>query len=234
MTPTILLSLHSLQSSPQSIKFNPTYMFNGSLAARNHMDVERHIEELRASGVAIADPKFVPSLYAVGRHLLTSESRIQVHGDRTSGEVEYVLLWNGSDILLTVGSDHTDFWLETHSSPKAKNLCQNIISPNCWKFSDVEDHFDRIILESELCIDGKWQPYQKDTVDALLPPEYWTTDLVKRVPSTNGLVFFSGTINALTGLRIGDAYRIRMTDPVLNRCLEHEYSCDIITGIEDQ
>jgi len=46
-------------------------------------------------------------------------------------------------------------------------------------------------------------------------------------------VFFSGTVPALDGLVYGDAYRVRIKDPVLNRQIEHEYRCEIISGLED-
>ena len=206
-------------------------MFNGGLAGSDPNEVRKHVEELAAAG--IPPSKHVPTLYAVGAHLLTSENRIQVHADKTGGEVEFVLIWHEGHIYVTVGSDHTDFWLEKHSSPKAKNVCQNVISSRAWRLRDVEEHFGQLILESEVRVDGKWRLYQRDQAGALLGPDYWVDRLASRVETTEGLVFFSGTISALDGLVSGDAYRVRMIDPVFNRTLAHEYRCTIISGMED-
>lgn len=193
--------------------------------------MQKHIEELAAVG--IPPSKHIPTLYAVGAHLLTTDDHIQVHADKTGGEVEFVLIWHCGEIYVTVGSDHTDFWLEQYSSPKAKNVCQNVISPRVWCLHDIKEHFSQLILESEVRFDGKWRLYQREQAGALLGPGYWIDRLASRVETTEGLVFFSGTISALDGIVSGDAYRIRMIDPILDRTLAHEYRCTIISGMEN-
>jgi hypothetical protein len=231
MTNTLELTILNSDGGSRQIEFSPSRMFNGGLAGSNPKEVEKHIEELAEIG--IPPSKFIPTLYAVGAHLLTTDQHIQVHGDKTGGEVEYVLLWHEDDIYVTVGSDHTDLWLERHSSPKAKNVCQNIIPPVVWRYEDVRDHFDALELESFVRIDGEWRDYQRDKVISLLQPSYWIDRLLDRVDGSQGLVFFSGTIPALGSLLHGDAYRVRLQDPILDRRIEHEYVCDIISGLED-
>jgi len=221
------------QGTAQAVAFKPSHVFNGSFAGRDSAEVAKHIEELKASGLDIPQPKQIPSLYAIGCHLMTTDDRIQTHGDQHSGEIEYALLWHDGDILLSVGSDHSDLWLEQYSTPKSKNLCQNVMSPVCWRYADVAAHFGQLRLDCEVQVGGKWKAYQRDGVAALLPPSYWIEDLVSRVDDVEGLVFFSGTINALDGLATGEAYRIKLTDPILDRSIQHEYACEIITAIED-
>ena len=231
MTNVLDLAVLDRSGGSTPIKFAPSRMFNGGLAGSNPEEVQKHIEELADLG--IPPSKFIPTLYAVGSHLLTTDECIQVHGDKTGGEVEYVLLWHDGDIYVTVGSDQTDLWLEQHSSPKAKNVCQNVIPPLVWRYEDVSGHFDALELESFVRVDGEWRDYQRDKAGALLSPAYWIDRLVDRVDSTQGLVFFSGTIPALGSLVYGDAYRMRIKDPILDRQIEHEYRCDIISGFED-
>jgi len=206
-------------------------MFNGGLAGSNPDAVQKHIDELAEAG--IPPSRFIPTIYAVGVHLLTTDELIQTHGDKTGGEVEYVLLWHDGTIYITVGSDHTDFWLEQHSSPKAKNVCQNIIPPMIWRYDDVAEHFGTLKIESDVHINGTWVSYQRDLAGSPLAPSYWIDRLLDRVVQSEGLVFFSGTIPTLGSLVSGDAYRIRMKDPILNRQIEHEYRCEIISGFED-
>lgn len=140
-------------------------MFNGGLAGSDPNEVAKHIYELKAIG--IPPPKHIPTLYAVGAHLLTTDEHVQVHADKTGGEVEYALLWHDGEVYVTVGSDHTDFWLEQHSSPKAKNVCQNIIPSDVWRLRDVADHFGDLILESEVRVEGKWRLYQQEQAGML-------------------------------------------------------------------
>lgn len=230
---TNLLDLTVLDASGGSrqTQFMPSRMFNGGLAGSDADEVEKHIKELAEIG--IPPSKFIPTIYAVGSHLLTNSDLIQTHGDKTGGEVEYVLIWHEDEIFVTVGSDHTDFWLEQHSSPKAKNMCQNVIPPVAWRYEDVVDHFGALEMDSDVHIDGEWRAYQRDLAGSLLPPVYWIDRLLERVDQSEGLVFFSGTVPALDGLVYGDAYRVRIKDPVLNRQIEHEYWCEIISGLED-
>ncbi|NIQ18355.1 MAG: DUF2848 domain-containing protein, partial [Candidatus Aenigmarchaeota archaeon] len=77
-----------------------------------------HIEELRREG--IPPPPSVPMLFPVLSHNITTAGQIQVVGSRTSGEAEFVLLLDGENIFVGVGSDHTDRDLERHSIMKSK------------------------------------------------------------------------------------------------------------------
>ncbi len=229
----IPITVHRLNRRPESIELSVKKMFNAGWAGSDRVAVQYHIDELQKIGVA--PPQHIPTLFALGNHMLSCSSEIQVHGDRTSGETEYVLFLQDDELFVTVGSDHTDRKLEEHSIPKSKNLCLNVMASEAWPFEEVKDHFSQLVLECTVTCNGRERPYQKDQVAALLGPDYWIETLTKRLGALeNGLVFFSGTIGTVTGLVVGERYAFRLIDPVLNRSLSHQYDCHVLTGaIED-
>lgn len=217
----------------EEITFKARRMFNAGWVGRDKAALQHHIDELAALGVP--PPKFVPTLFALGNHLLTTASAAQVHGEETSGEVEYVLLWHGGEILVGVGSDHTDRKLEAHSIPKAKNMCVNVLAPVVWPYEEVRDHFEKLVLACHVVRGGERSLYQEDACGAILGPEYWFDFLPKQIGGLeDGLVLFSGTIGTKSGLVAGEAYELAITDPVMNRRIEHRYECPALTGaLED-
>ena len=229
----IPMTIRRLDQAPEEITLNVTRVFNAGWAGRDRDAVMHHIEELAAVGVPA--PQHVPTLFALGNHLLTTADAIQVHGAETSGEVEYVLFWHNGEIFVTVGSDHTDRRLEKHSIPKSKNLCMNVMATSAWPLAEAKDHFDQLILDCNVTRKDLLAPYQHDPAGALLGPDYWIELLGQRLGELpDGLVFFSGTIGTIAGLVVGDAYDFRMIDPHHQRSIEHRYSCEELTGaIED-
>lgn len=225
--------IERLGKEPQAIKLSVKKLFNAGWAGRDRAAVQHHIDELAAIGVK--PPRHIPTLFALGNHLLTSQQVIQVHGEETSGEIEYVLFWYNGEIFVTAGSDHTDRRLEKHSIPKSKNLCLNVMAPVAWPYDEVKDHFDQLILDCTVSRDGSDRPYQNGTAEALIGPAYWLDLLEERLGGLDdGLVFFSGTIGTVEGLVVGDGYGFRLIDPVLGRTIAHRYSCEVLTGaIED-
>ncbi len=227
------IRVHRLNSPVSEIRFPVRLIFNAGWAGNDRAAIQRHIDELAEMGVPA--PKHIPTLFALGNHLLTTSDVIQVHGDNTSGEVEYVLLNHKDELFITVGSDHTDRRLETHSIPKAKNMCLNVMAQDVWPYDEVKDHFGALELVSWVWRNGERLLYQKDLCSALLAPEYWLNDLKTRIRGfKQGLVFFSGTIGTLEGLITGDVYEFALTDPVLKRSIRHNYNCEVLSGaIED-
>ena len=114
-------------------------------------------------------------------------------------------------------------------------MCLNVMAPDVWPYEEVKDHFAQLELACWVLLDGKRSLYQKDLCSALLPPEYWLTDLEARIGGFGeGVVLFSGTIGTVAGLVVGDSYEFQMTDPVLNRTIWHKYDCEVLSGaIED-
>jgi hypothetical protein len=73
---------------------------------RDKAAVEHHIAELAAIGVK--RPRIVPCFYRVGANLLTTTGEVEVAGEDSSGEVEFVLVSGPEGLYVGVGSDHTD------------------------------------------------------------------------------------------------------------------------------
>ncbi len=136
------LTVNRLNREPEKIVFNAKRMFNAGWVGSDRQALQHHIDEL--ADVGVAAPKHIPTLLALGNHLLTHSRHIQVHGPQTSGEVEWVLLWHHGEILVTVGSDHTDRKLESVSVAKSKNMCLNVIARDLWPYEEVKDHFDQL------------------------------------------------------------------------------------------
>ena len=227
------LRVNRLRTSVSEIQFPVRRVFNAGWAGSDRAAIQHHIDELAQMGVPA--PRFIPTLFALGNHLLTTSDAIQVHGDKTSGEVEYVLLKHDDELFVTVGSDHTDRRLEAHSIPKAKNMCLNVMARDVWPYEEVKNHFARLELACWVLVDDKRLLYQKDLCSALLPPEYWLDDPEARIGGFGaGTVLFSGTIGTVAGLVVGDSYEFQITDPVLNRTIWHKYDCEVLSGaIED-
>ena len=107
---------------------------------------DKHIAELEAIG--IARPASTPIYYRVSARRLTTEDVIEVSGDDSSGEVEFVLIgWQGR-IFVGCGSDHTDRKVEAYSVTVSKQMCDKPIAPVLWELEEVAGHWDQIKLRA--------------------------------------------------------------------------------------
>ena len=95
-----------------------------------------------------------------------------------------------------------------------------------WKFSEVNDHFDDLLLRSEVVKNGKQYLYQEGKVSIVMKP----FDVINHFKiSDNKTVFFSGTIPTKTKKIIhADYYMIEIFDPILNRRITHSYKVRVI------
>src|SRR6266849_3239240 len=135
---------------------------------------DKHIAELEAIG--IARPASTPIYYRVSARRLTLADSIEVCGDHSSGEVEFVLIgWQGR-IFVGCGSDHTDRKVEAYSVTVSKQMCDKPMASELWELEDVIGHWDRMILRSWAVIDGERELYQEGTLDAMLSVD----ELIKR------------------------------------------------------
>ena len=186
---------------------------------------DKHIAELEALG--IARPASTPIYYRVSARRLTMEDSIEVCGEQSSGEVEFVLIgWQGR-VFVGLGSDHTDRKVESYSVTVSKQMCDKPIAPVLWELEEVAGHWDRMILRSYAWINGKRELYQEGTLDAMLGVD----DLIKRgfadgkLP--DGCAMFGGTFAAKGGIRPADRFECELEDPVLKRTIRHAY--DVMT-----
>ncbi len=184
--------------------------------------VAEHIAELAAVGVP--RPPTVPCFYRVGANLLTHASSIDVVGSTSSGEVEVVLVSLASGLHVAVGSDHTDRKVETYSVTVSKQMCPKPIGRELWAFSDVEDHWDDLVLRSWITCQGGRELYQEGSVTKMLAaPDLIERYLGRRGPLPVGTAMYCGTLSAIGPIRGGDGFEIELEDPGLKRKLQHAY-----------
>ncbi|MBW1945602.1 MAG: DUF2848 family protein [Deltaproteobacteria bacterium] len=141
------LELH-LQKKNKSapVQFRVKKMINAGYVGRDTSAVKAHIDELQREGVS--PPPSVPMIFPVLSQNITTSDRIEVLGNKTSGEAEYVLLLEGDRLYVGVGSDHTDRDLETYSIVHSKQVCHNVMSANVWDYSDIQDYWDELVIQS--------------------------------------------------------------------------------------
>ena len=186
---------------------------------------DKHIAELEAIG--IARPATTPIYYRCSARRITHEDRIEVCGEDSSGEVEFVLIgWQGR-IFVGCGSDHTDRKVEAYSVTVSKQMCDKPMASTLWELEDIIGHWDRLILRAWAVIGGERVLYQEGTLDHMLPVK----DLIERGFGGQGLpdgcAMFCGTFAAKGGIRPASRFEFELEDPVLKRKISHGY--DVIT-----
>ena len=189
---------------------------------RDAAAVEKHIVELELLGVK--RPSRTPIFYTGSVSRLTTADAIEVLGEQTSGEAEYLLLQYDNVLWVGVGSDHTDRDLEAYGVAASKQICDKPIGAQFWRYDDVAPHWDELKLCSFATINGQKQVYQDGCVAQMLPP----MELVARY--TNGgtrlaenTLMFCGTVPVHGGIRPADSFECELEDPVLGRKLRLSY-----------
>src|SRR6267142_1407900 len=204
-------------------RFDVEQLVIAGWTGRDREAVERHIAELAAIGVR--RPRTIPCFYRLGTTLPTSASDVDVVGDDSSGEVEYVLVSAADGMYIGVGSDHTDRKVEAYGVTVSKQMCPKPIGPELWRLADVERHWDRLMLRSRVTRGGQRILYQEGSVNNILAPG----DLVAKFPDSPGTLpvgtmMFCGTLPVQGAIGSGDRFEIELIDPVRQRSLQHEYS----------
>ena len=182
---------------------------------------DKHIAELEAIG--IARPATTPIYYRVSARRITTADSIEVSGNDSSGEVEFVLIgWQGR-IFVGLGSDHTDRKVEAYSVTVSKQMCDKVMAPVLWELEEVAGHWDQMILRSYAWIDGAHVLYQEGKLDSMLS----VADLIQGAFGGKGLpdgcAMFGGTFAAKGGIRPASRFEYELEDPVLKRSIRHAY-----------
>jgi len=186
---------------------------------------DKHIAELEAIG--IARPATTPIYYRCSARRLTLEDSIEVCGNDSSGEVEFILIgWQGRT-LVGLGSDHTDRKVESYSVTVSKQMCDKPVASTLWELEDVIGHWDRMILRSWAWIDGRRELYQEGTLDAMLPVQTLLEKGFEGGKLPDGCAMFGGTFAAKGGIRPADRFEFELEDPERKRAIHHAY--DVIT-----
>jgi len=214
----------------EEILFEVRRMVNAGYTGRNQEAVRSHIEELKKE--KIPAPDSIPTAYEVISKLLYFVDEIEVVGEKTSGEAEFVLLCSRTGVFIGVGSDHTDRELEAVSIIKSKQVCPNVMSKCVWKLSDVRKDWDEIILRSWVKDDrGDKLLYQEAPLTTILPPE----DLMNFVKNKlddkdlDGVAIFSGTVSIIPEkINFGSYFEAELHNPGTGKRLDCTYRVKVL------
>ena len=202
------------------LEFRINQLYVAGWTGRNPDAVQHHIDELAAIGVA--PPSRVPLFYRVSSSLLTQQSEIQVLGEETSGEVEPFLIQHDGSLFLGLGSDHTDRKLEAHSVAASKQVCPKPVACEIWRFENVRDRLDELVLRSWIKESGKWVRYQENSLASILP----LANLVERSNLSDGSAILCGTVPAINGVRPALDYRMELFNPADDTRIELNYATE--------
>jgi hypothetical protein len=214
------LLLQEGAGAPRAATIAITQAVIAGWTGRNAEAVEKHIKELEVLGVK--RPATTPIFYRVGAARLTTDTSIEVLGEKSSGEVEFVLLQSQGALWVGTGSDHTDREVEAYGVSVSKQMCEKPVAPLFWRFDDVAAHWDRLMLRSYATIGGTRALYQEGPVSAMRHPE----DLLARFDRnglTDGTLMFCGTLAVHGGLRPAQRFEFELEDPVKGRKIQHGY-----------
>ena len=189
--------------------------------ARNVQAMEAHIAELEELG--IPRPASTPTYYRNGARLLTTDAVIEVVGDTSSGEVEFVLFAHDGAFLVGLGSDHTDREVEKSGVTISKQMCPKPVAATLWRYDEVKDHWDDLVLRSHAVDRGERTLYQEGPVTTMRDPMELVAGYAGSQAARPGLAMFCGTLAVHGGVRPMERFEIELEDPVLGRRITHAY-----------
>ncbi|MDR1731436.1 MAG: DUF2848 domain-containing protein [Synergistaceae bacterium] len=189
--------------------------------------VRAHVDERVKPG--FPRPHSIPALYWIDPNRVSSREHLWVTGESTSGEAEVFLARDeGGDQYVTLAGGHTDRALEKFSVSKAKQICDRILAPVFWKVSDLREHWNRVEISSEIPQEDGYRTYQKGTLGDLLPPERLEELAREDAPAPGKVALFSGAPATLEGVVFAGAFRLTLSDPVLNRAIRFGYRISVL------
>lgn len=209
------------KSGQESLSFRVDWLWNGGWAGRDQADVQKHVDELAAHG--IAGPTTVPIYFPLSNNLITTADSIQVVGPESSGEIEYVLLFTDRGTFVGVASDHTDRAFERYGIQASKQMYPDVIAPEVWPLEEVHDHWDQLELRCWVVVNGERRIYQDVTLAELLSADQWLEIIQREQLGRPGTAFLSGAPPTVGGLVFNARHEIELNDPVLGRALRHAY-----------
>ena len=210
------------------LEFSVRELVLAGYSGRNQDDVQSHFEELKELGLPAPDE--APIFFKVSTNLATTSSRIEVQDGTTSGEVEFVLLFDEGETYVTVGSDHTSRGFEKHSIPASKQMYPKILGNALWKYAEVADHWDQLVLRSWAYTADNPRLYQESVVATMMEPDRLVRLARERVGmGQSGCIFMSGTIPTVGGGMVyADRLEYELEDPVLERKIRHGYDIELL------
>ena len=189
---------------------------------RDRVALEKHIEEMAAVGVR--RPPSVPVFYRCSASRLTTADEIQVVGEDSSGEVEFVLIQAEGNLWVGTGSDQTDRKVEAYGITVSKQMCDKPMAPELWSYEEIAPHWDELVLRAWAVRDGNRELYQESAVTAMMTPAALIREYTGSDELPDGSAMFSGTLPAIGGLRPAQRFEFELEDPILGRSLRHSYA----------
>lgn len=226
----IQFELHTLNGM-STVDMEYERLFAIGYAGRNLDKTMEHIKELEEQ-LGVPAPKKIPTIFQCGNYTLTQEKELHFVGEKTCGEVEYIMIIKDGKLYIGLGSDHTDRELESTSVPKAKQICAKPIGKEIWDYEELKDHWDSIRLNSYQTVEGREVVYQKGSLADILPPEVIKKELDERVGNIDNVIIYSGTVPVADGFRYGTNFRCEMEDETLGRTLSMNYDVKVISEEE--
>ena len=219
----------------EEVLFELRRIVNAGYTGRNQEAVRKHIEELKKEGIPAPDS--TPTAYEVISKLLYFDDEIEVVGEKTSGEAEFVLLCSGKEAFVGIGSDHTDRELEAVSIIKSKQVCPNVMSNRLWNLQDVRNDWDGIMLRSWVKNDQDRKVlYQEAPLSAILTPDDLMNFIRNKTDDRNldGVAIFSGTVAILPEkINFGGYFEAELSNPRTGKKLNCAYYVKALNYLRD-
>jgi hypothetical protein len=238
------LTVWSKENEAESLLFNVKRVCCSRNADRDIEKTKKSLDKIREKGFLV-HPN--PGICRRSRYLVTTEETIEVQGSHTSGEVEFVAIFDQEDVLITVGSDHNDRSLveittplgKIHDSAKSKQMVSAVVAAQTWKYEDIKGHWDDLILRSYVNVSGERTAYQDYCLRELLDLDYYFDKHAWL--NQDGTIFFGGTsgtlpsvpdniftleapVNKMKELIFPNNFEFQIHDPILDRTISHSYS----------
>ena len=217
----------------KEIHFQMRRMVNAGYTGRDQEAVKKHIEQLKKEGIPL--PGLTPTVYEMNTQLIYFDDEmeeIEVVGNKTSGEAEFILLYDGKEVYVGVGSDHTDRELEVTSIIKSKQICPNLMSRRIWLLKDVRKDWDELMLRSWVKNDeGLKGLYQEASLSSMMTPEDLMAFVQGEMDDKNleGVVIYSGTIPTLTtGANYNNYFEVELSNPKTGKKLHCSYKVRVL------
>jgi hypothetical protein len=192
--------------NPEEMNFDVQKLLLAGYTFRDQEQIRKHLEEEAREGftASLEFPRLGPKL----RDRITTSDRIEVLPNiKTSGEAEFVLLVQGDDIYIGIGSDHSDRDTEKYDMFISKQMCPCVISKKVWRYVDIKDHWDDIIKRAWVDNKGQRQLYQDVKLEKFMKPEDILDKVKERVEGDlSGTVIYAGTEAAIGGGIIYTSY----------------------------
>lgn len=232
------LTIESRKARAQQT-FQVTSVSGARFVSRDVEGMRRRLDEMIArEGHYTGATQTNPSIFRIGRYLLTQDEEFEVQGPLTGGEAEVVAIRQGGEIFVSVGSDQCDRELDAIFPDKPKQMCPHPIAATAWPYGEVKDHWDRLQIYSHVVVQGHTVPLQDATLATMVDLEYLLgLDSVQLLP--NPMVLYCGSsafldeaiVQAIqqhglppeTAHGTGDQFLARLHDPVLDRTIEHRF-----------